>query len=74
MLTAFGTTAFISVDFLSSAPYSLFPESLDVVMTPAGGKPPLEITEIDEARLRDVKWLRIRAAATSCALAPRRPA
>jgi len=50
------------VDYITGAAYSLSPKSLEVVLTPAGGRPRLEITEIDEARLRDVKWLRIQAA------------
>lgn len=47
-------------DFIMGAPYSLSPESLEVALTPVMGPHRLEITEIDEARLRGVKWLRIR--------------
>jgi len=50
------------VDYITGAAYSLSPKSLEVVLTPAGGRPRLEITEIGEDQLRDVKWLRIRAA------------
>lgn len=60
-LLVLGTTALITVDFASGAPYSLYPEALDVVLTRADGEPRPDVTEIDEARLRDVKWLRIRA-------------
>jgi hypothetical protein len=49
------------VDHITGAAYSLSPKSLDIVLAPAGGEPRLEITEIGEAQLRDVKWLRIRA-------------
>jgi hypothetical protein len=53
-----------SGDFIMGAPYSLSPESLEVALTPVNGPPRLEVTEIDEARLRGVKWLRVRTASS----------
>jgi hypothetical protein len=50
-------------DFATGAPYSLSPESLAIALTPVSGNPRPEITQIDEAALRNVKWLRIRAGA-----------
>jgi hypothetical protein len=50
------------VDYSTRASYSLDPESVDVVLTATEGTPRLEVTEIDEGKLRDVKWLRIRVA------------
>jgi hypothetical protein len=55
------TGALTAGDFISGAPYSLSPETLLVALTPAGDTPHVETTEIGEAALRDVKWLRIRA-------------
>ena len=54
-------SVFYSVDGMSGAPYFLSPEALSVVLSPARETARLEITKIDEARLRDIKWLRIRA-------------
>ena len=63
LLSAFLTTAaFVAVDLFSGTAYSLYPEYFKVVLTPVGAIPRLEISVIDEARLRNVKWLRIRAA------------
>jgi len=62
LMAVISTAAFIGVDFATGAPYSLSPEALDVVLTRADGEPRPDVTEIDEARLRDVKWFRIRAA------------
>lgn len=48
-------------DLATGAAYSLSPKSLDVFLMPDRGQPRLDVTTIDEARLRDVHWLRIRA-------------
>jgi hypothetical protein len=53
----------VLTDFATGAAYTLMPKNLDVELTPTGGSPRPKITEIDEAGLRDVKWLRVRAAA-----------
>lgn len=54
------STPFIVGDAVSGANYDLSPKTLDVNLTPANGAPRLEVTEIDEAALRHVKWLRVR--------------
>jgi len=51
-----------AADFTTGGPYSLKPDIIEIALSPAGETPRLEITELDAARLRDVKWLRIRAA------------
>jgi len=61
LMAVISAAAFIGVDSASGAGYSLYPEALDVVLTRADGEPRPDVTEIDEARLRDIKWLRIRA-------------
>ena len=62
LIAVISTAAFIGVDSASGAGYSLSPEALDVVLTRVNGTPRADMVEIDAARLRDVKWLRIRTA------------
>lgn len=52
----------IGLDFGTGAPYSLSPEYFNVELTPSGEKPRLDVVEVSEARLRAVRWIRIRAA------------
>jgi hypothetical protein len=59
LMTVISTAAFIGVDSVSGAGYSLSPETIEVVLTRVNGTPRADTVEIDEARLRDVKWLRI---------------
>jgi hypothetical protein len=49
-------------DYATGSAYSLSPKSLEVTLTPVQGAPKTDVNEIGEARLRDVKGLRIRAA------------
>jgi len=58
-----GIPIFMLLDSGLGGRHALFPTSLDIVLTPAGVEPRLDVTEIDGARLRDVKWLRIMTAA-----------
>lgn len=70
LLLFFGTLAagfFFGMDLVLSTAigggYTLSPTTVDIVLTPIEGLPRLEITHIDESRLRSVTWLRIRASA-----------
>ena len=47
-------------DYATGSAYSLSPKSLEVTLTPVQVAPKTDVNEIDEAWLRDVKWLRIR--------------
>ena len=60
--SALVTAALIGLDFGTGAPYTLSPEYFNVVLTPIGEKPRLDVVEVSEARLRAVSWIRIRAA------------
>jgi hypothetical protein len=53
--------AFTIADVADGSLSSLSPESVEVVLSPAGENGRPDVTEIDEARRRGVKWLRIRA-------------
>jgi hypothetical protein len=60
LLAAAATLPFAATDYLTGAAYSLSPETLDVTLTSDHETPRLKTTEIDEAALRGVIWLRIR--------------
>jgi uncharacterized protein YceK len=60
ILVAAAAIPFMLTDYLTGAAYSLSPKTLDVNLTSTGDTPHVETTEIGEAALRDVKWLRIR--------------
>jgi hypothetical protein len=59
LMAVISTAVFIGVDSVSGAGYSLSPETIEVVLTRVNGTPRADTVEIDAARLRDVKWLRI---------------
>jgi len=62
LMAVISTAAFIGVDSASGAGYSLWPETIEVVLTRVNGTPRTDTVEIDATRLRDVKWFRISAA------------